>query len=108
MNRVLLVLLLLAASLLGTLHSAQAALAVTSGESGSSRLDQATAGHYLHSAELSPLLPLCSEELSDDLHDAENFVLLPALPSGLFVTAENNHAQSLLFSHYAIRAPPQV
>ena len=113
MQRLLLILLLLTGSLLGIFHNAQTesiqatTFTASSNESGSS-IRQALATRYLLSAEITGQRLLGSEELSDDLHDAESFALLSVLQSKLFATAGNDQAWSLLFTHYSIRAPPQV
>jgi hypothetical protein len=105
MKRLLFV-LLLAIGLFGGSQSARTEVSLLRGDDAAHSAVQLVASRFLHNANALPQLASGSEDLPDDLAGTDSFLLLPDRSSRRFAMAGANRVASLLFAHYAIRAPP--
>ena len=102
----LLLSLLLTASLFGTAHGARVEASELRSNDTFHGLAHLAGSRFLHNANAMPQLVSGSEDLPDDLAGTDNLLLVPEPASRRFAKSGINHVDSLLFRHYAIRAPP--
>ena len=102
----LLLSLLLTAGLFGTVHGARAEAPELRSDDTVHSFAHLAGSRFLHNANAMPQLVPGSEDLPDDLAGTDKLLLLPELASRRFAKPGTNHVDSLLFRHYAIRAPP--